>query len=193
MRDELDASLVEKYPHMFKNRYGSMQETCMCWGFECGDGWYKILDILCANIESHVSWKRMMRATDLRRIRAYKKGRDALRSFLYRGKQEDELTLWQQEELDRIMEEGPRDPVEKVHRVVAEQVKEKFGTLRFYIQGGDEYVYGLIRMAEGMTAVTCEQCGSPAQTRHGGWVRTLCDTHEAEYQAKWAKMKDEDE
>ena len=163
---------------MFANRLGDPKETLMCFGFECGDGWYKILDILCANIESHVSWKRMMRATDLRRVRAYKKGRDALRSFLYRGKQEDELSLWQQEELDRIMKEGPRDPVEKVHRVVAEQVKEKFGGLRFYYDYGDDFIAGLVEMAEIWAEHTCEVCGSPGKPRNDlSWVRTLCAEH----------------
>ena len=33
-------------------------------------------------------------------------------------------------------------------QVVVEQVKEKFGGLRFYYQGGDEQIHGMVRMAE---------------------------------------------
>lgn len=79
-----------------------------------------------------------------------------------------------------------------VPQVVAQQVKEKFGSLRFYYQGGDEYISGLVSMAEAMTEVTCEECGSPGETRSGGWIRVLCDKHEAERQAELAeRFKDE--
>jgi hypothetical protein len=55
------------------------------------------------------------------------------------------------------------------------QIKEKYGTLRLYHYGGDEFISGVIAMAERMSAVTCEVCGSPGKARGGGWVRTLCD------------------
>ena len=42
MRKELDEKLCEKYPLIFKNRHADMTETAMCWGFECGDGWFNI-------------------------------------------------------------------------------------------------------------------------------------------------------
>jgi hypothetical protein len=64
-----------------------------------------------------------------------------------------------------------------VPQVVATQVKEKFGTLRFYYDGGDDYISGLTSMAESMSAVTCDECGAPGQQRSGGWIRTLCDNH----------------
>ena len=47
MRKELDEKLCEKYPLIFKNRHADMTETAMCWGFECGDGWFNIIDVLC--------------------------------------------------------------------------------------------------------------------------------------------------
>ena len=50
MKQELDKLLCEKYPKMMVNRNKNMQETCMCWGFECGDGWFNILDQLMGNI-----------------------------------------------------------------------------------------------------------------------------------------------
>jgi hypothetical protein len=72
----------------------------------------------------------------------------------------------------------------QVPQLKAVQVKEKFGTLRFYYEGGDDHISGMVRMAEAMSAVTCEECGAPGEQRHGGWVRTLCDHHEAERQRK---------
>lgn len=62
------------------------------------------------------------------------------------------------------------------HQVVAVQVKEKWGGLRFYINGGDDYVQGAIDIAESLSYRTCEVCGSPGKKRGGGWIRTLCDT-----------------
>ena len=73
---------------------------------------------------------------------------------------------------------------EVVPQVRVRQVKEKFGGLRFYYDGGDEHVSGMVRMAEAWADASCEQCGAPGTRRHGGWIRTLCDTHEAEHQEK---------
>jgi hypothetical protein len=65
----------------------------------------------------------------------------------------------------------------KVSQVVASQVKEKFGGLRFYYNGGDDYIHGLTTMAESMSEVTCETWGSPGRSRGSGWAYTACDTH----------------
>jgi hypothetical protein len=72
----------------------------------------------------------------------------------------------------------------EVEQVVVEQVKEKFGGLRFYITGGDDFIQGLVRMAESMSGVTCESCGNPGESRNGGWIHTYCDTCESQHQAE---------
>jgi hypothetical protein len=69
---------------------------------------------------------------------------------------------------------------EPVEQVVAVQVKEKFGGLRFYYDGGDEHISGMVRMAESWAAHTCEDCGKPGILREGGWLRTICDEHAQE-------------
>lgn len=68
--------------------------------------------------------------------------------------------------------------------VAVAQIKEKLGGLRFYYDGGDDTVDGMVRMAESWAARHCEECGKPGESRSGGWIRTLCDEHEAERQAK---------
>lgn len=145
MREELDEALVEKYPKIFVNRYAPMTETCMCWGFECGDGWYQILDSLCANIQSHIDWQN----------KNFEKG----------------FTQYKQ-----------------VPQVVATQVKEKFGGLRFYYDGGDDIIDGMVRMAESWASNTCEECGAPGKQNSQGWIRTLCDTHEEAYQNRFKEQ-----
>lgn len=63
-------------------------------------------------------------------------------------------------------------------QVVAVQVKEKFGKLRFYFDGGDETIHGMVEMAEYMSGTICEECGKPGKLRTDrGWIRTLCDEH----------------
>jgi hypothetical protein len=146
MKEELDKSLCEKYPKIFANRYGDMKETLMCWGFECGDGWYNIIDQLCANIQHHIDWREKQRQ-------------------------------WTITFNSKAAPEELKDIPEVVPQVVAVQVKEKFGALRFYIDGGDEQIHGMIRMAESMSAVTCETCGSPGRQRGKDWIYTACDDH----------------
>jgi len=59
------------------------------------------------------------------------------------------------------------------------QVKEKFGQLRFYVDGGtDEWynaMYKIIKVAD----TKCEICGRPGKTRPTGWIMTLCWRHYA--------------
>lgn len=70
-----------------------------------------------------------------------------------------------------FIEEGDPEYVQ----VVASQVKEKMGTLRFYVDGGDATTQGIIQMAEAMSGLLCELCGNPAKTNRGsGWLHTTC-------------------
>ena len=73
---------------------------------------------------------------------------------------------------------------EVVPQVTVAQIKEKFGGLRFYYDGGDEHINGMVRMAEAWADASCEECGAPGKRRDGGWIKTLCDIHEAERQQR---------
>jgi hypothetical protein len=52
MRDELDQKLVAAFPHLYRDRGKSEMETCMYWGFECGDGWFDLLWDLSSKLEA---------------------------------------------------------------------------------------------------------------------------------------------
>jgi hypothetical protein len=71
-----------------------------------------------------------------------------------------------------------------VEQVTVNQIKEKFGGLRFYYSGGDDQISGMVRMAESWAGHHCEICGAPGKSREGGWIKTLCDHHEAERQQR---------
>lgn len=145
MKKELDELLCAKYPKIFANRYADMRTTAMCWGFECGDGWFNIIDQLCGNIQHTIDWSHRTREVDLK---------------------------WNAEHPDE-----QRPVREIIPQVVAVQVKEKFGTLRFYTNSVNDQIYGMIRMAESMSGVTCEECGAPGKQRGRGWIYTACDAH----------------
>ena len=61
------------------------------------------------------------------------------------------------------------------YTVTFDQIKEKWGGLRIYHSGGDDYVDGIIVMAEEMSYKICERCGCPGSPNKQGWIMTLCD------------------
>jgi len=148
MRLELDKLLCEKYPKMMVNRNKNMQETCMCWGFECGDGWFNILDQLMSNIQHHIDWN------------------------------------------NQNFDKGYKQ-YKQVAQVTLDQVKEKFGTLRFYYTGGDDIIDGMVRMAESMSGCTCEECGNIGKSRGGGWIHTYCESCETKRELAQKKASEE--
>ena len=163
MTPELDQHIREKYPLIFSER-------CE---MSIGDGWFYIIDALCANIQSRID-----NVADQRKW-AIKWNNDV----------NDPDYDWSDK--SSFIKREEREVPELLDQVVATQIKEKFGTLRFYYHGGDEYIRGLDAMAESMSAVTCEDCGKPGKRRSGGWVRTLCDdhAHEKEMQDELRKAK----
>ena len=54
MKAELQDKLYAAYPNIFVQKDLDMTKTAMCWGISCGDGWYDLIDELCANIQNHV-------------------------------------------------------------------------------------------------------------------------------------------
>lgn len=181
MRVELDQALVSKYPKIFRRRHSSGPITGICWGFECGDGWFNIVDQLCRQIQWHIdsSRKAQARATIHRRVlqRALDGDEQGLRWWYSKGAPNKEgwvdKRVIEQLSKPHLWEVPPACP-----QVVVSQVKEKFGMLRFYYHGGDDVVKGLVQMAEAMSEVTCEVCGKPGKLRDGRWVQTLCDEHD---------------
>jgi len=53
MKRELQKQLFDNYPELFKQKDLPPSQSNMCFGFECGDGWYTLLDSLCSLIQSN--------------------------------------------------------------------------------------------------------------------------------------------
>lgn len=77
----------------------------------------------------------------------------------------------------------------KGFQVIVDQVKEKFGGLRFYVsfQTADptgkiyektrENIMDLIDDAETESLKICEYCGEPGKIGGTGWIKTTCEKH----------------
>ena len=180
MSPELDKKLVEKYPKLFINRNKSPQESCMHWGFECGDGWYWLIDKLCESIQSYIdnnSTKSRFKNPYVRKlfkilweikfnsfIRRHKillKIRDRVLSF---------------NTLHYLESRFKKEEIETIPQVKVDQVKEKFGDLRFYYSGGNKMIDGMVWLAVSMSYNICETCGSTTNVTQsrGSWITTLC-------------------
>lgn len=143
MKEELQNKLFEKYPKIFQGRSLPPTENLMCFGIECGDGWYWLLDMLCGSIQ----WRIDNPAHD---------------------------------------KNGPIT----VEQVIAVQVKEKFGGLRFYYEGGNNDIRSIVSFAEKQSNYICEVCGSTKNVgQTSGWITTLCKNCAAENKS-WKEYDD---
>jgi ribosomal protein L37AE/L43A len=119
MNKENTRKLIDMFPKLYHGYTKSMTESLMCFGFECGDGWFDLIK---------------------------------------------ELS-------QKITEIDPEGECKAV------QVKEKFGTLRFYTFGSNDQISNLIVEYEEKSAHVCEDCGSNinVKTSGEGWIRSLCE------------------
>ena len=64
-------------------------------------------------------------------------------------------------------------------QIVASQVKEKFGGLRFYVHSASDGQEAMIDFAEAFSYRICEECGAPGtlDDRKGRWLTTRCSNH----------------
>jgi hypothetical protein len=126
MREELDKKLVEDFPILYSQRHLGPMETCMCWGFECGNGWEPLL-------------RRLSTQLDL-----------ISKSFMC--------------------------------GITVTQVKEKYGTLRFYYNTDasvdvDTIIRACVYQAEALSGHICEECGEAGEANDSGWISVRCEDH----------------
>lgn len=164
MKKELDELLCSKYPEIFGDRHGNVTKTAMCWGFECGDGWFDLIDTLCACIAGDIKQKE--RAVEFHQQMLEETDRKDWTPHMHE--------MWTPENLIAKVEE-----YHKAKNIRAVQVKEKFGGLRFYVSGGCDKHHAMIDFAENLSYRICEDCGSMKDTitYSIGWIRTLCPEH----------------
>jgi hypothetical protein len=62
-----------------------------------------------------------------------------------------------------------------VKQIVARQIKQKFGTLRFYYEGGNQHTESIIEYTTFISGYICEQTGTTMDVgyNHNGFVQVL--------------------
>ena len=175
MNQELDSKLVKNFPLLYGDRYGDIRSTAMCWGFSCGDGWFDIIWNLSSKLEPlinniikenpNLSCDVCGCAKDKHYASLTKSPGKCLSIHTIPGSTEPPPANYRACWCEKYQGAYPR----------AAQVKEKFGTLRFYMTRYTDEIRELISSAETLSSVTCEECGSPGEEKGGGWIRTLCN------------------
>lgn len=169
MKAELEKKLVNDYQELYIDHTRPPSESLMCFGFECGDGWYNIVDALSKCISNHVK----NQIDNEIHMRQTLKFSNIFLGWSWGWHHSRWLKdIWKNiKEYMRLRKPLDIDSVQ----IRAIQVKEKLGGLRFYVGRADDEVFGMIWMAEEMSYVTCEQCGRDGSIHHSGtWLKTLC-------------------
>lgn len=172
MKEELELKLYKKYPNIFKDTNKSPQESCMAFGLEVGDGWYYLIDTLCEALTYTFTTSIEVSEEDGKSLGI-------------------EPSKWKGEKDRYFFKVEPP-------QVVASQVKEKFGTLRFYFRleydenniklsekyadlkevnkRYSDYIDGIVHFAEIASGHTCEQTGEKGQLYvRNGWLKALSE------------------
>ena len=157
MDEKKEYFLMKRYASLFNNESDS-SNTMFSYGIACHDGWFNILNSACVLIESHLNSLK-------------KKNMDNLK-WLDKISRHEKIPEYIEE---KYKKQGLNQVEIPNFKFV--QIKEKFGELRCYYEGGDSYIDGVISMLSQMSGITCELCGNSGKIHHGSWIRTLCPTH----------------
>ncbi len=184
MKTELQNKLLQKYPQFFqsdlkiytgeKPMKEEVQELLkqeemvipIQFGFECGDGWYMLLDELMGEIDNHLknvnrNNKNKFKYQWMWKLQTYLRRKYKSKTKMYA------FAEW-------IYEKAPRKKLPEV-TIRIDQIKEKFGGLRFYYTGGDDVVDGMASLAESLSYKICEACGTTKGVgQTSGWIYTVC-------------------
>lgn len=69
------------------------------------------------------------------------------------------------------------DDYPDARKLLIVQIKEKWGGLRIYVNGGDAFSKGAIALAAEVSLTTCEVCGQPGSLVGESWVSVRCAQH----------------
>jgi len=181
--EDFEQYLMTKYPSLFyHNEKGEIQSpSCGIW---CPTGWERLIEDLCEAIVQYTKHTYRTKSVPTKRVRFY-----TLKGFVA-------ALRWSHSKLIKIYNKAPLNSrigkiehkarslmfkfstIEKVYAptITIDQIKEKFGTLRFYYSGGDAKIDGIVTFAEHLSSVTCEQTGERGSMhKRGYWYKTLSD------------------
>lgn len=155
--NDFDGYLFSKYPDLFpKDENGNLLPQSMrCWN-DCPPGWEPIIDDLCNSINTYVNGYSRFVPNPKRKISRFfwNLWNKISRKFYYKSKirQLGNKFFYKYIGNDLHIKESP-PPVR------VDQYKTKFGHLRFYFDGGDDMVDGMVYFAEILASKTCPNTG----------------------------------
>lgn len=82
MSPEKEELLYNRYSDLYSHRHLPASESCMCWGFECGDGWFDLIDELS---------KSLVKLDPAIRVGQVKEKYGGLRFYLDKGASDENL------------------------------------------------------------------------------------------------------
>ena|SRR3990167_6465960 len=184
MNKDLTNRLVKRFPVLYQDYSSPMSQTCMCWGFDHGDGWFEIIWQLSLAIEDHLGYSSAQKHWFIFKKGFFRKWNDLIYKIspVARDKTKMEGTGKTGDPYRQVVIEKARPRLPWVKKFVSwpytgfsvQQVKEKYGTLRFYC-GGDETIDKYVNLACALSEITCEVCGKPAKLDStGGWYSVVC-------------------
>lgn len=160
MNIELENYLITKYPKILSYNDDNKEHCYGLFGIECKDGWFLHLDRMFESIQSMIDYSES-NYENLNRVYNKLPWYKKIHS-LYKRSRYNYL----------------RSNQSPIPQVVAVQIKEKFGTLRFYYIGGDERITPIVDFYESYTRYICEDCGSTIDIGcTSGWIRNVCQKH----------------
>jgi len=166
MSPELEQKLIEKYPILFQDRNKPVTESCMYFGCEFSDGWYKLLDELCEYLT------KLSKREDLLKLNKEYHTKEN-HGFMY--VKPPTISFSQVKEKFgkmRIYWIGNGvDNWEEVCAKVNQEDRER-AINRYYdeVQNAIDYV-------EFLSSKVCEDCGEPGKLYTNGWYMTKCKKH----------------
>lgn len=164
MSPELEKQLIEKYPVLFRDRYKSPQETCMCWGVEFSNGWYKIFDDLCAYIaklSKHEMFFKLKDEFKTEENKGYTCVKSPTISFTQvKEKYGTMRVYWMGNGIDNYDE--IEDKLNDLNDLETQ-------TKRYY-----DRIDNAIDYVEFLSSRVCEDCGESGKLYTSGWYMTKC-------------------
>ena len=98
MKRELERDLQARFPRFFRDLYGDPRVTCMSRGCEFADGWYRLLERVCEELEpvAPPEFKFVQVKEKFGRLRIYATNDSDETSRLIRQAQEESLNCCEQ-------------------------------------------------------------------------------------------------
>jgi len=150
MNQENTQKLFQNFPRLYRGDGQEKRNAFMQWGFQCDDGWFRLIYDLSSAIEREA---RKMgidpESEDWPRARQIKEKFGTLRYY--------------------ISSPGPTE--DDVNSLIAEQ---RNGVISFRPVSSINSIRNLVEIAEAQSAHICESCGLVGTLRTDGWWKVSC-------------------